>query len=302
MWRVALLILLLTSVVYAQPDPHKLDLYKSDFTSPPKFNLHQPYFTSNLSIPYKQNILDTIDPYSIYRTPGAIKIRYVGIHKMVFSQMNKRIKAQGRSNLRRMYNTGMIGDKEFRQNMKSLEHTMEEQWYNRPWYHSLPPEKGGAPKNPIEIEVGWKIHFETLPIISWFHEQIKKLGDIWIEHDHYYDGQEDGPGLIRPDRSQDASQNDHDKFKIGNPLPDIIVTRNRWYQGTTYHLRFKPSVRFKPTQGTNRIIDEVSLKVLVELYHNNHNKSHFANLVFFISHNIPQNDTILTVALSFINF
>lgn len=294
MWRVVFLILFLTTVASAGPEV-TLTPRLSEAIS---FNLFSPIPPTPV---IQNNIENFLNPCWRLHIPGASRIEYVGLHGMFFSQLNRRIKAQGRSNLRREYNNGMLGDIEFRQRMEVLEYSMEDQWYDRSWYHSLPPEKGGAPKNPVRIEVGWQIRFEAIPVISWIHKKIQSLGDIWIEHDHYFDDQEDGLGLIRPDRREDNSKNDHDKLGIDDPLPDIVVIQDRWYKSSAYHLRFKPSARFRPTNDASRIIDEVGFKFLIELFVNG-GRRYFADLVFFISHDIPKNNTIFTVALQLANF
>jgi len=289
MWRVLLLILLFATQAFANPDT-KLDLYDSIQLTLPQY----------ADIDHDGDWQNTWDPNWRYRIPGVVQIKYVGLHDLILSQARKRVLYQGRSNLRRRLREGMIGDIEFRKGMGALGNDMGPQWYDRHWFHSLPPEKGGAPLEQYTREVGWTLNIDEIPIVSWFYSQIKSLGDIWIENDHYYEGTEDGPDFQRPDRSPDLSKNDHDGLRVINPLPDLIVSRDRWYQGSTYHLRFKPSMKFRPAQGSKRIVDEISMKVLIELFWQK--KEHFADLAFFVRHNIPDNNTTFTISLQLVNW
>lgn len=290
--------MIFSTIAYA--DPSKSSQTELEYHQKLKIPTLTPlqFYRNSQAIEY--NILDYITFNN--PTPSTVKIEYVGLHQLVLSQLEKRISNEATDDLRREYNLTNITDSEFRRKMEFLNRDPpgpNGYWWERPWYDSLPPGKNGAPKELTVYQKGLDFRIPKWFIPYWWiRKQIASLGDIWIGTDTEF-SEELG---ILPHRNDGVVVNKRKAHgKLQKPLPTINIRQRHWFKNSFYHLRFKPSVRFKPSKGMNRIIDEASLRFRIELY-SNPGRIHFADLNFYIRHNIPENDTFFSVHFNFITW
>jgi hypothetical protein len=222
---------------------------------------------------------------------------------MVLSHLRRRIKTEATDDLRREWNYGHISDSEFRRRMNYINRAPPGpygEWWERAWFHSLPPEKGGAPLEPEIHQVGWNINIPLgFTPYWWAKRKIENVGDIWLSADNDTP-EEAGPDPQRRDGRVSNDRRDHGKLQ--RPTPILNVERPyRWFEGGFYHLRFRPSVRFRPNEDLTQMIDEVSMRVQVELY-STHKQQHWGNVNFFVRYDISDKELFLNVQFEIITW
>lgn len=241
--------------------------------------------------PPDYNIMDHITWNKWSNVPGAIQLEFIGIHGDIFSQINKRIKQQAQDDLRIQYNLSNMSDSNFRTRMEAtnVSHNFYGEWGDRSWIHSLPPEKGGAPKDPIIYSYGWELNTEAIPLVGWFKEKFSNLGDIWISADHEFE-EERGPTPQRNDRKVDNNPDNLANPRISSASL-LAKEEYRWFEGKNFHLRFRPII--KMTTDTLTMVEEIALRTQIELYSDN-KSNHFGNINLFVKHDFADNNTFFS--------
>ena len=252
---------------------------------------------------FENNLLDQVTFNSWI--PGTLKIKYIGIHGALLDQAKKYIKHEARRRINILYHNGGLTNDEADEAFSNLSGSINPygDWWDRQWFHSLPYEKGGAPNTVETVYIGHHIQIpDNWGAITWVKDQFEALGDIWIRSDHTFEG-ESGTGLIIPEDSEETTKEKTDINKL-NDLQyrgtAVIVEGQEldyeWFKGSSYHLRFRPSIRIKGGPEAIDIVDEVSIAFAIELFKSK-KRVHFADIDFFVKYNIPDED--LTVSVNF---
>lgn len=248
------------------------------------------------------NILSSVSYQNWEEVPGAYSIEFVGIHEMILNQVKKKIQRQAEDDLRREWNLSNMSYSEFKTRMNRIddEYNPYGSWWERPWHYSLPPEKGGAPKQQIVETIGWDIQItENTPLLGWLKLQFNKLGDIWISADHEFD-EESGKSIDRNDRkNENYLRKDLNQIKLEQA--DLGIERPwRWFEDDFYHLRFKPTLKLA-TNSSTTFIEELALKIQTELYYG-YQRKEFGLLGLFIKHDLTDNNTFFSIVFEFTSF
>jgi hypothetical protein len=297
---IILFLTLFSTATYAGPNNYPDNIEQSQY----------PALTDDITLPFKlkykpsneYNILNHIT-FGTPKVPGFVYIEYIGIHNIIFSQARQRIKLQAQNDLRREWNLSSMSDSEFRYRMDNINTEPPGPygyWWERPWNYSLPPEKGGAPLKPEIMQIGWELNMpKGFTPYWWIKSQIDRIGDIWLSSD-IESPEETGSD---PQRRDGEVQNDREGHgKLQRPLPELRVAREyRWFESGFYHLRFKPSMRFRPDENLESMIDEISMRMQIELYVSN-KKIHFGNINFFAKYNISDNEAFLDAQFEIITW
>jgi hypothetical protein len=102
--------------------------------------------------------------------PGSYRIEYGGLYKIIVGQTSSLLKARWLDQEEIRFQYGEISYPELNRRQGRIRLTLDEwrygtPWYYRHWWHSLPEEKGGAPKVPKIIHKGKTIVFLDLGLI-----------------------------------------------------------------------------------------------------------------------------------------
>lgn len=238
-----------------------------------------------------------------HRMRGTVKETYVGLYGLLTDEANKRLKRYSRRQTRILYNNSdmTFEEAEARFAAASSSYNPYGEWWERPWWASLPPGKGGAPLEQNEIKIGQEINLPNWEIINWGKRQIEKLGDIWLTNDSLYEGIEDNDELTIPGINSNQP-NDKINEYTGRTNADIIIDQSTWFSGDFYHFRFKPSLRIRGGPNVDDMIDELSLKFVIELYTTDMSRKHFGNLSFYAKYNIKDNECLASVIFDLITW
>ena len=227
--------------------------------------------------------------HSWNHVPGAVEFEFVGTHDVLLSYMGRRARRYAREQLWDYYNQSSMTLQTYRRESDEISSKWKYygNWWNRSWQHSLPPEQGGAPRRPQKRKVGWSIDIPRyVPVLWWIKTKIESLGDIWLDDERAY------TNLQRNSRTQQYQDPNSPKSEARERVAVIIAGEDySWYNGMNYHFRFRPSVRIKPGSTLRDIFTEYSLKVVIEVFVQNH-AIHFADLVFSFRHDIQNEDII----------
>lgn len=223
--------------------------------------------------------------YCDYTIPGSTEVEYTGLYDIVLTQFERRVKSEVREDLRTEYELTNMNISTFNARMALLCRDPPGpygEWWERPWYRSFSPENGGAPLEPYRIEIGLEVNVpKWVRPYWWIKSQIENLGDIWLGIEDDFEVQ-DGSNP----RRLDARERNNEIGRLETPSPSITVEQaDRWFSGESYHFRFRPSIRFKPEDGIEEFINELSLKFQIELYID---QWHFANINAVIEYNMPE--------------
>lgn len=249
----------------------------------------------------RPNILKHVYLNDWSHVPGAYRMKFVGIHGAILGQVQRRLSKQLRDDLRIEYTRSNMSESVFRERMGAIsnEYNPYGNWWDRSWMYSLPPEKGGAPKEPVVNEIGWDISIDNMPVIGWFKKQFDKLGDMWISVDHEFD-EESGPNPNRRD-GKTTNSGDFNQLKVREANLGIDQDY-RWFESSFYHVRFKPTLRLTSSNTSNYgFVEEVAVRVQVDLFVRD-KKKQFATFNFFVSHDLEEQNTYFSVFLEFVNF
>lgn len=244
----------------------------------------------------------TLDPYPSHKysfvdyfkqdwttVSGASRIEYVGVHDIVIPYLQRRFVRYAKDQLWEYYHLSNMSQETFDRELAEIDSQWHYygEWWDRPWFYSLPVERGGAPRNPQKVEVGWKISIpKNFPVIYWIKEQIMSLGDIWLTDERAYINLRDS-NQVR----QYITPHDDPREELKEPVNVIFEGQGySWYNGTNHHLRFRPSIRISPGLTLKEIFSEYNFKVVIETYIKDHTV-HLADLVFTLSHDI-NNDIV----------
>jgi len=91
-----------------------------------------------------------------YHSPGSLKIKYTGIKRVIIDEVKDLLEDEWRSDAAILFNSGDISLSQFRFSMLQLiwtrqQYGMNGYWWDRPWYDSRLPDKGGANRPQIYI-------------------------------------------------------------------------------------------------------------------------------------------------------
>lgn len=300
MRNVILFFFLLASAVYADPENYS---NISKLANPP---IKRRSLTSiNYQYVEADNILSHI---TLRHYPaGSLKVEYVGLHDWILSDVSKRIRIQARDDLRRAFNLSNMSDSEFRYRMDVVNGDLPNpygEWWDRHWYESLLPEKGGAPKEMTIVKEGLDISIpESISPYWWLKRRIEDLGDIWIDSKREFDEE----GKIRNiNRSIITIEEAHkgrgvDLNELTDTEPEIGILKKEetaWFRGSYYHLRFRPSIKFKP-DDPNNFVSEISLRAKIELFARDR---YIGNLSFSTRYDFPKKEVYFSVYLEFVSW
>jgi hypothetical protein len=287
-----------TTCVYAEPD-NNADLEKLKLTAN-TFDEDLLTLDFRFDLP-EYSILNHVTWNDWRHVPGAYRLELVGLQKMLLNQVQRKIQHQAEDDLRRQWNLSNMPYSEFSARMSGINSSYNPygEWWERSWMHSLPPEKGGAPRRPVVERVGWDIEITRhTPFVGWFKQQFDRLGDIWISADHEFD-EERGTGVQRNDGRVDNNPEDIGKLKIQEA--NIGIERPwRWFESGFYHFRFKPTMKFASDTRTG-FVDEVALRVQTELFYDD-KKKHFATVSLFVRHDFKDENTFFSIFFELVNF
>jgi len=93
-----------------------------------------------------------------YYPSGSLKFKYTGIKKVIIDEVRDTLEDEWRSDAETLFNSGQISLSQYRYSLLRLSWTrqhygMNGYWWERPWYESRPPNKGGAPR-PQSFTIG----------------------------------------------------------------------------------------------------------------------------------------------------
>ena len=243
--------------------------------------------------------------------PGVVQLDLVGPQGAIVRQLRQRVKGQARDILRFQYDEGGLTWPQYIRRLEEVDYDLPAygHWWERAWFYSLTPDQGGAPYKPIVKTYGWNWGIpDDFPILGWLKRKFQSLGDIWIDNTQEFDDIDNRNRLDNENQFSQRRDRESINYTRLERTPNtsvglskgVSVKSYRWYEGARYHFRFRPSVRFRPTQGADRTIDEISLRFLIELYTDKGH--HMANIVLFARYDIPQQQTYLSAALVLVNW
>jgi hypothetical protein len=219
--------------------------------------------------------------------PGATKIRLIGVHDTVISYIVRRFRRLARDQVYEYYDEfdGMNRLSERQRDLEEINSTYNPRgdWWSRSWLHSMPPEKGGAPKAVQIHSIGWEISIpKNFPILYFFKRQWDKIGDIWLDDERAYINIKN-----RSVGAEEAAAVPYNE-ELQEPINVVLESDHAWYKGINYHLRFRPAIRVRPGRTWHEIFQEFSLKMAIELYTDK--KVHFGDLIFSYEYNTELNN------------
>jgi hypothetical protein len=93
-----------------------------------------------------------------YHVRGSLKIKYTGLKKIIVDEVRDLFEDEWRSDAETYFNGGQISFSQYRTSLRRLavvrqHYGLNGGWWERNWFHSLPPHKGGAPP-PVFFVVG----------------------------------------------------------------------------------------------------------------------------------------------------
>tara|TARA_R100001244_G_scaffold25113_4_gene25542 strand:- start:3341 stop:4231 length:891 start_codon:yes stop_codon:yes gene_type:complete len=235
---------------------------------------------------------------------GSVKAKYVGFYGIITGEAEKRLKRYSRRQTRIMFNNSNMSFAEAGARMAALgqKHNPYGDWWDRSWFHSLPPEKGGASLKQTEVQIGQEFNAPNWQIVNWGKHQIERLGDVWLTNDQAYEGTEDGDVLTVPGEQPIQSNGKRLNKYNGRDEADVVIDQTPWFLGDFYHFRFKPSLRIRGGPNIDDMIDELSLRFVVELYTSDKLRNHFGNVSFFARYNIPDNEYLTSITFDLVTW
>ena len=250
---------------------------------------------------FENNLLDQVTFNNWI--PGSLVVKYIGLHGIVLNQAKKHLKHEARRRINILYHNGSMTDNETKEAFANLNGSTNPygNWWDRRWFHSLPHDKGGAPKTVSTVYIGYHIQIpDNWGAITWVKDKFEAIGDIWIRNNHTFDG-EDGTGLIIPGESEKETKEKNNVKNLNNieyhGIAVIVEGHeidHEWFKGDFYHFRFKPSIRIIGGPEFIDIIDEVSLAFVIELFKTKKHV-HFADINFLVKYNISNEEIYAAV-------
>ena len=243
--------------------------------------------------------------------PGSIKIKYRGIHGALLDQAEKRMKQIAKRRIRRQYHHGNASNEDIGKAFSALSGSNNPYgyWWDRKWFHSLPANKGGAPNAITVVHVGHKIQIPNdWGVITYLRDKFESIGDIWVRNDHLYDDIEETNGVTVPGESREETKRETNiddfntvEYRDTSLILDGKEIDSEWFRGNFYHFRFRPSMRVKGGMDPKDMIDELSLKFVVELFADN-DRVHFADVSLFVRYNIPENELFVSATMEILTW
>jgi hypothetical protein len=233
--------------------------------------------------------------------PGAVHLDLVGIHDMVISYLQRRLSRYAEDQLWLFYNESNISEQKLYEELIEVNSKLSYygDWWDRPWFYSLPPEKNGAPRKVQKIEFGWELTIpKSMPILGWLKEKFESIGDIWLTDERAYVNIKDQQsGQLRSNK-----QANDPETEIKEPINAVIEGSSyAWYRGLNYHLRFRPTIRVSPGIEWRDILNEYSFKIVIEIFIRNHT-IHFADIMFIFRHNLKEEIMSSSLTLSILTW
>lgn len=138
------------------------------------------------------------------RIPGSVVVRYQGIEGYVVRQLRSRLRSAWRRQVRHAVQFRDPYDPTARAQMAEIDWAMRDhdaggRWWERAWFYSLPPAKGGAPDRPYVHTVGRRItwRFGPLSVSNDLRIKLDPFAELRVEPDGL-DDRDDGPaGALR---------------------------------------------------------------------------------------------------------
>ncbi len=171
--------------------------------------------------------------------PGSISVDYTGIKKVIINETVKFLSSEWNNRTGILYNSGQITYNQYTSSLKHMAIAMEEsriigKWWERDWWHSLPPDKGGIHK-PKHYVVGRTGDFIDLGFVHLTQDFKLKL------------------------KSYRKNLNPKWKFKF---KPHVTISTSKWIRNATatfsltYYRKGIRRFRFVLTAGYKRDLKE----------------------------------------------
>lgn len=112
-------------------------------------------FTQSVrDVPFISNVTLSRPP-----PPGSMTIKYGGLHGLVVRRVQGRLKREWRDSIQDAWENGLLDDQEYRSKITDMQNELTDfevggRWWERRWWDSLPPERGGAPADPLVVQIG----------------------------------------------------------------------------------------------------------------------------------------------------
>lgn len=129
---------------------------------------------------------DLVDQVTLTRLPpGSLAVRYEGLQGYVVRRVRKELKSHWTRSLRDRWEGAVLDDDEYeaaltRMNEALSDAVVEGRWWERSWWHSLPPEKGGAPLTPYLQVVGQRVDVVRIGPWSLTNDLRARFDDVTI--------------------------------------------------------------------------------------------------------------------------